>query len=345
MPMISTKAFGSANSSLLKKRNPSPSIAKQMLFDSPGTYSWICPAGVTSVSVVAIGGGGGGGVVRLDAPTPYRSGGGGAGLAWINNYTVTPGSSYTVQVGEGGLRGYNSPDYLYDPVPSRNAAIGGNSYFISTSICNGWGGGIGSTNGTYKGGSYTVTTSTGSYGGGAGGESYSFSALGQDSIGGRYDVWGGGGAGGYTGVGGYGYNSFTNGYGAGTGGAGGGGGYVIPARYSGIPTTHGGGGGGVGVYGQGPSGGASIVTEWGIYTPFYISYGGGGGSGGQPGNNGYSISGTVSYGDGGRYGGGGATGYADGRGNFGGNGGVGAVRIMWGAGRAFPSTNTGDQFE
>jgi hypothetical protein len=27
---------------------------------------------------------------------------------------------------------------------------------------------------------------------------------------------------------------------------------------------------------------------------------------------------------------------------FAGNGAVGAVRIIWGAGRAFPSTNTGD---
>jgi hypothetical protein len=103
MPMISTKAFGSANSSLLKKRNLSPSIAKQMLYDAPGTYSWICPAGVTSVSVVAVGGGAGGGVVGFGSPTRYRNSGGGGGLAWINNYTVTPGNSYTVQVGAGGL--------------------------------------------------------------------------------------------------------------------------------------------------------------------------------------------------------------------------------------------------
>jgi hypothetical protein len=67
------------------------------------------------------------------------------------------------------------------------------------------------------------------------------------------------------------------------------------------------GGGGVGILGQGANGSAN----------------GGGGSGGS---NGGSI--------GGAYGGGGGT---DGN-----NGGTGAVRIIWGAGRSFPSTNTGN---
>ena len=31
----------------------------QQAYTTAGTYSWVCPAGVTSVSVVAVGGGGG----------------------------------------------------------------------------------------------------------------------------------------------------------------------------------------------------------------------------------------------------------------------------------------------
>ena len=59
-------------------------------------YTWVAPSGVTTVSVVAIGAGGGG----------YYSwavcGGAGGGLVWANGVPVTPGSSYTIQVGNGG---------------------------------------------------------------------------------------------------------------------------------------------------------------------------------------------------------------------------------------------------
>ncbi|NCX94319.1 MAG: hypothetical protein EBX40_06565, partial [Gammaproteobacteria bacterium] len=33
----------------------------QQSYTTPGTYTWVCPAGVTSVSVVCVGGGGAGG--------------------------------------------------------------------------------------------------------------------------------------------------------------------------------------------------------------------------------------------------------------------------------------------
>jgi len=54
----------------------------QQEYTSAGTYTWVAPALVTSVSVVAIGGGSNGG----------------GGLGYKNNYSVTPGSSYTVGV-------------------------------------------------------------------------------------------------------------------------------------------------------------------------------------------------------------------------------------------------------
>lgn len=124
-----------------------------------------------------------------------------------------------------------------------------------------------------------------------------------DSSGG--DAGGGGGAGGYTGNGGRGGD---NGWNGGTGpsaGSGGGGGGGSGGFQEGGGFAYGQNGGGVGLFGQGANGAA----------------GGGAGSGG---------SGVL-------YGGGGGGGYTSaGVTRIGGGG---AVRIIWGQGRAFPSTN------
>ena len=133
---------------------------------------------------------------------------------------------------------------------------------------------------------------------------------------------GGGGAGGYSGNGGTG--GVQNDIGSnGSGGGGGGGGGRNSANY-----YIAGGGGGVGVYGQGTSG-----QGGGSGSP------GSGGSGGQGGHAGYAISGQGYGGDGGLYGGGGAAGQNQASPAMGGDGANGAVRIIWGEGRAFPSTN------
>ena len=51
----------------------------QELFGTAGgTFSWLCPSGVTSVSVVCIGAGGGGGGGAEAANGVYTGGGGGA---------------------------------------------------------------------------------------------------------------------------------------------------------------------------------------------------------------------------------------------------------------------------
>lgn len=182
---------------------------------------------------------------------------------------------------------------------------GGNSYFISTGTVLGGGG---------KGGSRATL-----YVGGVGG-SY-FPLGGNGGNGGNGDVYrsaGGGGAGGYSGSGGAGGTATEGGVAgaAGTGGGGGGGG-------EGDYQYRGGGGGGVGLLGEGTSGtgGAGSATSHG--TP------GAGGSGGANGANSA----------GGAYGGGGAGGNYN---TAGGSGTDGAVRIIWGPERAFPSTNTGD---
>ncbi|CAB4149328.1 hypothetical protein UFOVP529_106 [uncultured Caudovirales phage] len=137
-------------------------------------------------------------------------------------------------------------------------------------------------------------------GGGNGGTTYA----------GNGDASGGGGAGGYSGTGGTG--SYYNGVAA-TAGSGGGGGGGSGANASG------GGGGGVGLLGQGSNGiAAGVGVSDGL--------GGGGGSGGATGGSGsLTTNGTIR--PGGLYGGGGGS--YDGAAGYG-NGGNGAVRVIWG---------------
>ena len=160
-----------------------------------------------------------------------------------------------------------------------------------------------------SGGTFGSAASGGSYVGDGGGAGGSVAATTSAS-----DATGGGGAGGYSGDGGNGGAINTAGS-AGTGGGGGGGGAGGSSDYAG-------GGGGVGIYGEGSSGTA------GGYTAANGSPGGGG-SGGSNG----------STRNGGNYGGGG--GGAELSGEVG-NGAGGAVRIIWGSGRSWPSTNTAD---
>lgn len=240
----------------------------QQTYTSSGTYSWTCPSGVTSVSVVCIGGGGGGN--GGGNGVGGAGGGGGGGLGYKNNISVTPGQSYTVVVGGGGAGDYwNGPPYSTDPANS-----GGDSYFIDATTVKGGGGGGGNGNSAAAGGS------GGTYVGDGGGNGYS----------------GGTGSSG----------SSSNGYLPATGGGGG-----STGTYTGNATTRGtskyitsnctsgcfaGSGTGQGLLGTGDSG-------------FY-------GRGGGANMNTFSN---------------GASGY------------TGAVRIMWGPGRSYPSTGVADQ--
>ena len=193
---------------------------------------------------------------------------------------------------------------------SAAGGTGGDSSIAQSGItllhAGGGGGGTGLSGGTLNNGGSGGST-LGYDGGGDGGGAGTASG---NSIGG-----GGGGAGGYSGNGGDGGTTLTNPT-AGAGGAGGGGDRGA---------TAGGGGGGVGILGEGSNGAAA--TGGG-------GDGGGGGSGGDNGSDSGNVNGA---GIGGLYGGGG--GGAD---NVGSDGASGAVRIIWGAGRAFPSTNTAD---
>jgi len=70
------------------------------LFNTPGTYSWTVPAGVTSISIAGIGGGGGGAQRSAGG-----AGGGGGLISYSNSISVTPGTTCTIVVGGGGVTG------------------------------------------------------------------------------------------------------------------------------------------------------------------------------------------------------------------------------------------------
>lgn len=172
------------------------------------------------------------------------------------------------------------------------------------------GGGAGGPERTLTSAAGGTSTGTEREGGGAGG-------VGGANVAGSGGS-GGGGAGGFTAGGGTGGPSNGGDGFASTGGGGGGGGGR--SGTSGL----GGAGGGVGLLGTGANGAGGTASA-----------GGNGGSGGTAGaTNAASPSGGGVYGGGG----GGRTDQA----GAGGVGGQGAVRIIWGAGRAYPSTNTAD---
>lgn len=151
----------------------------QQAYTTAGSYIWVCPTGVTSISVVVVGAGGG-------------VGSNGGGLAYRNNVSVTPGTSYTIVVGSGGTKttGFNDDTSATDSSAFSCIATAGK-------------------------GSTTVGTSSGVYDGGANGGRYAGGAAGYTGNGGNgatsagnagaAGAGGGGGGGGVsssTGVGG-----------------------------------------------------------------------------------------------------------------------------------------------
>lgn len=229
-----------------------------------GCYTWIAPPGVTSISMVAVGQGSGG-----QGPTqgyfdfycgcnyPYvfyvnynfnASGGAGGGLAYRNNITVVPGTSYTV-------RANASVSRICGTATSAVATPGSGTNYPGT----GTSGCAGSTGGPGNFGDYYCYTVGGSQ---------TFSWPSQWGWAG-----GGGGAAGYSGTGGLG-RSYSSGD-SGTGGAGGGGGGSNYGTNPGYSTS----GGGVGLLGAGASGAGGAVGNSGQPGSggSGAQYGGGGG--------------------------------------------------------------------
>ena len=243
----------------------------QVEYTGTGTYSFIVPPGITSVSVLTVGDGGngyrGGG---------FGGGGGGGGLGYKNNIAVTPGQSYDVKVGQ--ALGPATGSGFFDATPTLIVAgyKGGNG-----SGFNGYGPGLGRAGG--PGGTFLGD------GGGNGGNGAPSVAASPPMFSG-----GGAGAGGYSGAGGNGGGA-SQAVTAGSGGGGGGG-------TSGPDRTYSGGGGGVGLLGLGPNGTAASTPQGGGGGG---SGGGNGNSGTTPPN---GLAGNYGGGGGGTGGGGGSTG-------------------------------------
>ena len=188
--VIATNAYGPSYPSAASN-SITATVKTCASYTTAGCYSWVAPSGVTSVAVVAIGGGGGGGAGYNGCCAYGGVGAPGAGLGYKNAYSVTPGNSYTVKVGAGGV----------GTASAGSTTAVNNSYFVSTAVV--------------KGGTAPYVGDGGGAGGGGGG----FCAF--------VGAGGGGGAGGYSGSGGGGGVGVAGTAGSGGGGGGGGSGYSV----------------------------------------------------------------------------------------------------------------------
>ena len=325
-------------------------------------YHWEVPAGVTSICAVCVGGGSGG------AWNWSSDGAGGAGLAWGNGISVTPGEILEIGVGLGRYSESNVSSYGAGPSWIGRYTEGGSGATILFAQGGGYTGysnnnpngqsfnnyQINGINNWTRGNSYNFNDSRDA--GGYGYNSNEVSSVNGFTAGGGHGSRDdgsriGGGAGGYRG----------NNTGHGNDGEGQYGGGGNSYYYT---STHGqGGGGGTGLDGQGWQGrhtssnprsstqaGSGYGGSQGSWTSYSNGssniYGaGGGGSGGARGNYGqtqytsYEVAGHRTR-CGGLHGAGGG---GSGTSNGGGNGAPGGVRVIWGAAsdgtaRSFPYT-------
>ncbi len=179
-------------------------------YSTNGTYTWTCPASVTSVTVECFGAGGGGGSI---AASTGQAGGGGGGAYSYSVVTVVPGTNYTVVVGLGGSAVTAGANSTFNT--SVVVAAGGSAGASGANGAGGAGGTTAASTGstTYSGGTGGTGSASGSGGGGGGGGAGSTGAGGNGAsptagIGTTNNVGGNGGTGvtgNSTGVSGSGY--------------------------------------------------------------------------------------------------------------------------------------------
>jgi hypothetical protein len=169
-------------------------------FETPGTYNWKVPPGITTIWIEVWGGGGQGG--GIGGKANYSSGGGGGSYGY-GRFTVVPGTLYVVTVGAGGNITINSGS--------------GGSSSVGTLI---------SANGGARGGfSNNFSTCAALVGGNGGTSSASFNLsgeIGSSSLPCNGPLIGNGGDAANGGIGGSGNMTSTGGNGQNPGGGGGG---------------------------------------------------------------------------------------------------------------------------
>jgi len=181
-----------------------------------GTYTWICPLGVTSVSVVCVGSG--------------ANGGPGGALSYKNNITVVPTTSYTLRASSSeSNRSYFNTEATVSAGNStaRTGDGGGNG----GNYGNDSGGGAGGYSGNGGNGAGPSSSNPGSGGGGGGGRGNNCFSIGGGGGGvgllgqGANGFAGGGGGSGGSNGSGPGFNYCVGGFGGNGGTFGGGAGY------------------------------------------------------------------------------------------------------------------------
>ena len=232
---VGTSVASSASNSITTEGPPG-----QQEYTTAGSYSWPVPANVTSVSWVMVG--------------AHQSGTGGA-LSYYNNYAVSTGSTYGVQVGGPGAPS-NRSFWGGEPLGYAGSGADKAGYFGTPGFGGNpsrGGGGAGGYAGNGGNGTATGTGQPGSGGGGGGGGGY----LGGTGQG--YGVYfsSGGGGGGGVGI----YGQGPDGYGGPSDGQG----------TQNVGNNYGGGGGG-------GSGGNAGTTATGMNSPFPGGNFGGGNS-------------------------------------------------------------------
>jgi DNA-directed RNA polymerase specialized sigma24 family protein len=163
-----------------------------IIFNETGNTNWTVPEGVTEVEVLVVGGGGSGGS-QLGVSTATGAGGGGAGgLIYNSSYSVTPGESIDIVVGEGGtaytsgsdLQGDNGDDSSFGTLVAVGGGGGGSRYKAGLSGGSGGGGGYSSVGGSgVTGQGYAGGTGTNDYGGSGGGGASEVGVSGVDNNG------------------------------------------------------------------------------------------------------------------------------------------------------------------
>jgi autotransporter-associated beta strand protein len=159
------------------------------IFNTAGTTNWVCPPGVTSITVECWGGGGAGGGAFVDAANGGAgnagggSGGGGA-YAKLESVAVTPGSSYVITIpaaatcpasGFANNQRYNGSAVSFNgdsQTVTANGGQGGQCRIVTTTTASSGSNGPGGTAGTGFDASFSGATSaqwSGGNGNGGGG--------------------------------------------------------------------------------------------------------------------------------------------------------------------------------
>ena len=276
-------------------------INGSLIFNASGNF--LVPANVSSIDLLVVGGGGGG---AGDGAYTYACGGGGGagGLIYKYNYTVTPGTNFSIIVGAGGAGGATGSNY---GVNGSATSFRNTTYGYNVTAMGGGGGGYGAVNGRDggSGGGSGVRTSNNAtdFGDGIVGQGNN-GAFGYQDGSASNNAAGGGGGNGSPGVRGTSQD----------GGDGGSGSDYSAIFGTGFNTS--------GVFAGGGGGGCYYASTGGATTG-----GGGVGAGANHGSSG--VAGGAAKNNSGGGGGGGAAGSSSSSGGAGGKGGYGIVIIRY----------------